>query len=293
MAQLDSCTMTKRKRYRDGEYLFRAGDRDFGFFVVKSGSVDILDGASDVPKVIATHGPGEFTGEVAHLTGGVALVSARAREECEVYAVAPEALRQIINLHPQLGDTILQAFIARRQLLRESAEFTGIRLIGSRYSADTSRLRDFLARNRLPFKWLDLEANPDVTLLLRQFGVSEADTPVVTWGRRLLLRNPSDKQLADALGIHRRLNNDVTYDLVIVGAGPAGLGAAVYASSEGLATVVLETTGPGGGAEHAHRELSWLPDRHCGQRTCGPRGSAGKQVRSAHRRANAGHWHDV
>src|SRR6202035_3627414 len=139
---------------------------------------------------------------------------------------------------PKPSDISLQAFIARRQLLRESPNFIGLRVIGSRYSADTFRVRDFLARNRVLFTWVDLEDDPQVDALLRQFGMSEADTPVVACGRMLVLRNPSNVQLADAIGLRRTLEQ-VVYDLVVVGAGPAGLAAAVYAASEGLRTVVL------------------------------------------------------
>ena len=149
-----------------------------------------MDDSGDAPKTLAVLGPGEFTGDVAQLTGSPAIVSAVARGECEVYEVSPDALRQLLNHHPDLGDVILRAFIARRQLLRESGNFTGLRVIGSRYSQDTFRVRDFLARNRVPFTWLDLEADPQVKQLLKQFGVTEADTPVVAWGRKLLLRNP-------------------------------------------------------------------------------------------------------
>jgi thioredoxin reductase (NADPH) len=209
MKGLERCSAAMLKRFRDGERLFQAGDRDFGFFVVKSGKVEIIDESGDMPKTVTIYGPGNFTGDVAHLTGGAALVSAVARGDCEVYEISPGGVREVINLHPALGDTILQAFIARRQLLRESGEFAGIRVIGSRYSSDTSRVRDFLAKNRLPFTWLDLEANPDVAQLLKQFGVSEADTPVVTWGRKLILRNPSDRELAEALGIRRPLEHDI------------------------------------------------------------------------------------
>jgi thioredoxin reductase (NADPH) len=257
MSGLGRCTRATLKRYRDGERLFQAGDREVGFFVVRSGRVEILDESGDVSKTVTIHDPGGFTGDVAHLTGGAALVSAVARGDCEVYEIPPDGVRQIINLHPELGDTILQAFIARRQLLRESGKFTGIRVIGSRYASDTSRVRDFLAKNRLPFTWLDLEANPDVTQLLKQFGVGEVDTPVVTWGRKLILRNPSNRELAEALGIRRPLEH-TTYDLIIVGAGPAGLGAAVYAASEGLNTIVLESAGPGGQAGRSMRIENYL-----------------------------------
>jgi thioredoxin reductase (NADPH) len=139
MSGLERCSAAMLKRYRDGEHLFQAGDRDFGFFVVKSGKVEIIDESGDVPKTVTIHGPGCFTGDVAHLTGEAALVSAVARGDCEVYEISPGGVREVINLHPELGDTILQAFIARRQLLREFGEFAGVRVIGSRYSSDTSR----------------------------------------------------------------------------------------------------------------------------------------------------------
>jgi thioredoxin reductase (NADPH) len=257
MAGFASCSRATLKRYGDGERLFQAGDRDFGFFVVKSGSVEIVDESGDTLQTVTVHEAGHFTGEVAHLTGGPALVSAIARGDTEVYEISADGVREIINLFPDLGDTILQAFIARRQLLRESGSFTGARVIGSRYSGDTARVRDFLARNRLPYTWLDLEANTDVGELLKQFGMSEADTPVVLWGRKLILRNPSDRQLAEAFGIRRPIDHSL-FDLIVVGAGPAGLAAAVYAASEGLSTLVLERAGPGGQAGRSMRIENYL-----------------------------------
>jgi thioredoxin reductase (NADPH) len=200
MTMLGQCARAKLKQYRAGQTLIHAGMRDFKFFVIRKGSVEILDD-SETPKTIAVLGPGEFTGDVAHLTGGPSLVTARARGDGEAYEVSSDGVREILNRFPDLGDRILQAFIARRQLLRESGNFTGLRVIGSRYSRDTHRIRDFLTKNRVPFIWLDLEADPQVNQLLKQFGVSEADTPVVAWGRKLLLRNPSNIELAEALGI--------------------------------------------------------------------------------------------
>ena len=152
---------------------------------------------------------------------------------------------------------ILSAFIARRQLLRESKEFTGLRVIGSRYSRDTFRIRDFLAKNRVLFTWLDLEGDPAVAQALEQFGVSEADTPIVACAHCLLLRNPSNLELAEAIGIRRPVENTV-YDLAIVGSGPAGLAAAVYGASEGLNTIVLEHTAPGGQAASSMRIENYL-----------------------------------
>jgi thioredoxin reductase (NADPH) len=257
VAALGRCPLTALKRYRDGEKLFEVGQRDSRFFIIKSGQIEIVDEFGETRQTIRVLGPGQFTGEVAVLTGSPPFVRAVARGDCEVYEVSPDALREILNHHPDLGDIILQAFIARRQLLRESGNFTGLRVIGSRYSQDTFRVRDFLAQNRVPFTWLDLEADPQVAQLLKQFGVTEADTPVIAWGPKLVLRNPSNAEMADALGLRRPLAQ-APYDLAVVGAGPAGLAAAVYAASEGLRTVVLERSGPGGQAGRSMRIENYL-----------------------------------
>ena len=225
MAGLERCSAAKLKRFRDGERLFQVGDRDFRFFVVKSGKVEIVDDSGDAPKTVTVLRPGEFTGDVAQLTGGPALVSAVARGDCEVYEVSPGALREIINLTRTWATSSCRRSSPGGSSCESLANSPGMRVIGSRYSRDTFRVRDFLAKNRVPFTWLDLEADPQVTQLLKQFGVSEADTPVVAWGRKLILRNPSDRELAEALGIRRPLEHTV-YDLVVVGrrAGGAGRG---------------------------------------------------------------------
>jgi thioredoxin reductase (NADPH) len=132
VAVFGHCGGASLKRYRDGQKLIEVGDRDFKFFVVKSGEIEILDESDETPQTIAVLGRGEFTGEVAHLTGGPSLVSAVARGDCEVYEVSAEGVRQILNRFPDLGDVILQAFIARRQLLRELGNYTRLRVIGSR-----------------------------------------------------------------------------------------------------------------------------------------------------------------
>eukprot|EP00825_Cyclidium_porcatum_P039478 TRINITY_DN4785_c0_g1_i1.p2 TRINITY_DN4785_c0_g1~~TRINITY_DN4785_c0_g1_i1.p2 ORF type:complete len:163 (+),score=10.49 TRINITY_DN4785_c0_g1_i1:230-718(+) len=134
-----------------GKSFFATGEQNINFFIVKSGQIEIVDYSGDEPKTVTVHRHGEFTGDISHLTGLPAIVSAIARGDCEVYEVTGEALRRALNQCPAISDIILQAFIARRQLLRESPNFTGLRVIGSRYSPDTFRVRDFLAKNRILF----------------------------------------------------------------------------------------------------------------------------------------------
>lgn len=257
ISKLSQCLEVKTKVYRDGDVLFGVGDRDFKFHIIKEGEVEIVDYSGDVPKTVTVHRTGGFTGDISHLTGNPSVVSGVARGDCDVYEISGNELRRVLNQCPELSDIILQAFIARRQLLRQSPDFTGLRIIGSRYSADTFRVRDFLAKNRVLFTWVDLESDPEVDLLLKQFGVTEADTPVVACRTMLLLRNPSNRQLADRIGIRQPLEQTV-YDLTVVGAGPAGLAAAVYGASEGLRTLVLERTAPGGQAGSSMRIENYL-----------------------------------
>jgi thioredoxin reductase (NADPH) len=257
LAALGRCSLTKLRPFHAGEHLFASCDRNPRFFVVKSGQVEIVDESGDKPTLVTVHGPGEFTGDVHQVTGRPAIVSAVARTDGDAYEVSPDALRELINNHVELGDMIMQAFIARRQLLTGSYRFTGLRVIGSRYSKDTFRVRDFLSENRVPYTWLDLEAAPQVEELLKRFGLSEADTPVVAWGNKPLLRNPSNRELGETIGLRRPMEQTV-YDLLVVGAGPAGLAAAVYGASEGLRTLVLERSGPGGQAGRSMRIENYL-----------------------------------
>jgi thioredoxin reductase (NADPH) len=256
MESLAGCSHAKPRHYAAGERVFSAGDRA-PFFVVRKGEIEIRDELGEQPRTIVVHGPGNFTGELSQAIGRPAIAGAVAKTDCDVLAIDTEALRQVINQCPAVGDVILQAFIARRQLLRNAEGFTGARVIGSRYGHDTFRIRDFLSRNRILYTFFDLEEDPDVAHLLDRLGVKPDETPVVAWGCKLVLKNPSNAELARTFGISKPLDNDV-YDLAIVGGGPGGLAAAVYGASEGLRTVVLESTAPGGQAGASMRIENYL-----------------------------------
>lgn len=154
------CAAARPRRFRGGEVLFAVGDRDPQFFVVTCGEVEIVDHTGGDPRTVVVHRKGQFTGDVSHLTGAPTVVSGVARGDGEAYQIASEDLRRVLNQCPTLSDIILQAFISLRHLLRASPAFTGLRVIGSRYSQGTSRVRDFLAKNRVLFTWIDLEADP-------------------------------------------------------------------------------------------------------------------------------------
>ncbi|HKE61852.1 MAG TPA: FAD-dependent oxidoreductase [Nitrospira sp.] len=245
-----------RRVLRDGEHLFKAGDRTYKFFVVERGAVEIVEHSSGETKRVALHERHAFGGDVSLVTERPALVSAVARGDTEVFEISPSDIRRIMAERPALGELLLRAFIARRELLVAS-DFQGLRVLGAGSSRDTFRIRDFLARNQVPFTWIDLDHDPQVGALLQSFGLTEADTPVVVFGPEPLLRNPSTRELADLIGVRRPLTQR-SYDLVIVGGGPAGLAAAVYASSEGLATAVIDATAPGGQAGTSSKIENYL-----------------------------------
>ncbi len=240
----------------DGEPLFRAGDRAGGFYVVVAGAVEVMDGSGEAPRRVALHGPREFTGDVDILSRRRPVVSAIARGETSVLHIASADVRRLVAAHPALGEVLLRAFVARREAL-VAGGFQGLRVVGSGASRATFRLREFLARNHVPFAWTDLDAEPDVAALLAHLGVEERDLPVVVYGARPLMRNPTVEALADAVGL-RQAPAEATYDLVVVGAGPAGLAAAVYGASEGLSTLVLDRLAPGGQAGTSTRIENYL-----------------------------------
>jgi thioredoxin reductase (NADPH) len=245
-----------RRLLRDGEPLFKAGDREYKFFVVERGAVEIVEHSSGETKRVALHERHAFGGDVSLVTGRPALISAIARGDTEIFEISRSDIRRIMGERPALGDVLLRAFIARRELLVAS-DFQGLRVLGASSSRDTFRIRDFLAKNQVPFTWIDVNHDPQVGALLQSFGLSEADTPVVVFGSEPLLKNPTTRELAELIGVRRPLTQRV-YDLVIVGGGPAGLAAAVYGSSEGLATAVIDAIAPGGQAGTSSKIENYL-----------------------------------
>ena len=232
----------RARSFRDGEVLIEAGDRDFPFYAVRSGEVVIVESSTGEQREVTVHKPGAFTGDVSMLTGRPALISAVARGETEVYEVPASRIRQLLNEIPDLSDKLLEAFQTRRELL-EAAGFVGIRVIGAADSKETLALREFCYKNKVPhtFENIDEESG---RAALEALGRGPDETPIIACSQHVVAR-PSLTEFAACLGINREIP-DERYDVTIVGAGPAGLGAAIYGGSEGLKTLLLDRVGPGG-----------------------------------------------
>ena len=246
----------RRRSTQPGDVLFAEGDRECDFFVVLAGKAASVEGhGTPEERVIAVHGPGRFLGELSLLTGEGAWYSAVALDAGEVLAVPVARLRELVARDPAFGDLVLRAYLLRRSILIGLG--AGLRIVGSKYSPDTRRVRDFAARNRLPYRWLDLEADPSAEAMAAQFGVTPQDTPVVIVHGRLL-RNPSNVELAAAIGLPAPSEPQASCDMLVVGSGPAGLSAAVYGASEGMRVIVLDATAAGGQAGTSSRIENYL-----------------------------------
>jgi thioredoxin reductase (NADPH) len=235
---------------KPGEVLIRDSDVDYDFFVIESGAVAIVQGYGDDDRVIAVLRPHRFVGELSLLTGEPMLLTAVVRDAGEVIQVPRAGLLEIAAEDEDLANVILRTFLARRRLDIDLG--AGLKLVGSRFSSDTQRLREFLARNRTPYQLVDLEDDPDTDASLRALRVRPAETPVVVWGGGVL-RNPSNAELAAKVGLRARGAPTEVCDLLIVGGGPAGLAAAVYGASEGLDTQAIDAVALGGQAGTSSR----------------------------------------
>ena len=240
-----------------GELLFAEGDTRYPFFLVLDGAVEIVEHSRGTPHTVVVHQPGEFTGDVDLLSGRAALVLARAIEDGRVVQLDSGQLRRAVDELPELGETMIKAFLARRRMLLEEG-FEGVRIIGSRFSPEAHRLRDFASRNGIPFRFLDLETDQEAEALLRQFNVPVSATPIVMDSEGTWYSNPSLGDIGACLGMVSRFEEGHIYDLVVVGAGPAGLAASVYAASEGLDVLTAESIAPGGQAGTSSRIENYL-----------------------------------
>jgi thioredoxin reductase (NADPH) len=243
--------------FGDGEVLFAEGDRGFDFFIVEEGQVEILEHSTGSASTITIHEPGEFTGDVDMLTGRASLVTARARGVTRVIRMSAADVKKIVADEPELGNIILRGFLTRRALLLDQG-FTGLRIVGSRFSRDTVRLTQFAARNGIPHTWIDVEDDAAAAEILAQLGVSVEEMPVVMTGSGEVLWRPTIAELANTMGLAAPARRSEMTDLLIIGAGPAGLAAAVYGASEGLRTVVFEAHHVGGQAGGSTRIENYL-----------------------------------
>jgi thioredoxin reductase (NADPH) len=246
----------KARKTESGEVLFRAGDGAGDFIVVLEGEVEVVDDLAGEARTIGVMRPGRFVGDLNMITGQPMYLSAVVREGGEVLAISRERLKEVVTEEPNLSDIILKAFLARRAWGMRAG--FGLRIVGSRHSGDATRLRGFAARNRLPHVWIELEEDPTAEALLERFGAKPSETPVAVWQDKDVLKNPTNAELARAIGFKVDVPSERTYELVVVGAGPAGLGASVYGASEGLSTLTIESVALGGQAGTSSRIENYL-----------------------------------
>jgi thioredoxin reductase (NADPH) len=248
----------KVRAYRAGEALVQVGHVGPGLTIILTGRVDVTQhDESGRRRHIVTHGPGSFMGELAQLAGRPALVDAHAQEEVEALIIAPGELRALLIAEAELGEHVMRALILRRVGLLETGA-GGPVIVGRPQNADVLRLEGFLRRNGHPYQRLDAETDAEAKALIERFHVDTGQLPIVLCPRGELLRNPTESELARCIGLLGPIDPNRLYDVVIVGAGPAGLAGAVYAGSEGLSVLVLDCRAFGGQAGASARIENYL-----------------------------------
>lgn len=233
-----------RREFEDGDVVFRAGDAGIDFHVVESGMLRVINPTAD-DAVVADHGPGQFAGDIDLLTGRPVIVTAVAAGPTVIVVVPNAEFRKLLATVPKLGEKMLVAFASRRVMLQK-AGVLGMRVVGPKFQPDTGLVREFLYKNFVPYTYYDSESE-DGRRELAEMGRDAADTPVIDCGGGRVLTRPTLTDLAECAGLKPRVVDDV-FDLAVVGCGPAGMTAAVYAASEALSTVVVDRLGPGGQA---------------------------------------------
>ena len=240
-----------------GDIVFEAGDRHIPMFIVLSGKLDIVQPRKEGERMITTHLPGAFTGEINMISGRRSLVRGLVAEAGEFLEISPDNLRTLIAKDAELSEVFMRAFILRRLALVKQG-FGDAVVMGSMHCAATLRLREFLGRNGHPYEFVDLDKDSQSQELLDQFHVSIEDVPVLICRGTKVLRHPTLQEVADCLGFNNPVDESQVRDLIVVGAGPSGLGAAVYAASEGLDVLVIETSAPGGQAGSSSKIENYL-----------------------------------
>jgi thioredoxin reductase (NADPH) len=257
-AQINRIRPLGRVRHVDrGEILFDLGQTNIPFFVVLSGSLEVVQPSIEGERPITIHTARSFTGELTMISGHRIFVRGRVLEPGEVLELSSDALRSLIAKDAELSEIFMRAFILRRLELI-SRGYGNLILLGSRHSAQTLRLREFLTRNGHPYTYVDLDTDKASQELLDRFNVALDEIPVTICGTGTVLRNPTIQKLADCLGFNANVDETQLRDLIIVGAGPSGLAAAVYAASEGLDALLIETESPGGQAASSSKIENYL-----------------------------------
>jgi thioredoxin reductase (NADPH) len=258
VAQIDRVRAGSKVRVvKAGEILFKPGDTNIPFFTLLSGRMEIVQATFTGERPITKHGPGEFTGELSMISGQRCLVTGRVTEAGQFLEMNAEGLRALIARDAELSEVLMRAFILRRLALI-THNLGNVILMGSRHCAGTLRLREFLGRNGHPYTYVDLDTDKTSQELLDRFAVTLGEIPVVICNGRTVLRNPTTHELADCLGLNANVDSSQVRDLIIAGAGPSGLGAAVYAASEGLDALLIETEAPGGQAGSSSKIENYL-----------------------------------
>jgi thioredoxin reductase (NADPH) len=249
--------LSKLRKVSVGDILFEPGDNDIPFFVLLSGSMEIVQPSLHGERTIANHEAGSFTGEITMISGRRGLARGRVTEAGEFLEMSSPDLRALVARDAELSEIFMRAFILRRVELINRGQGNVI-LLGSRHSANTLRLREFLTRNGHPHTYVDLDTDSTYQDLLDHFHVTVREIPVVVCNNRTVLRSPSIQELAKCLGLNAHITASELRDVVIVGAGPSGLAAAVYAASEGLDVLVIEAESPGGQAGSSSKIENYL-----------------------------------
>ena len=237
-------------KFAVGDVLFQAGQRGVNFFIIVSGQVEVIDTSCDAEQLLLVHGPGGIIGEMHLFLGRPTIFTCRARENTDVIRLTVSQLRRLLVRSANLSEKWMNALLRRRELM-DLHGFEGLRVFGDRNDPATLRVREFMHRNGVANRWVDT-GSPETATLLAKLDPPATEYPAIVWNHYTLLQNPSLRDLSERVGVAQPIPDEI-FDTVIIGSGPAGLGAAVYAASEGLRTLVLDRMGPGGQAGSSSR----------------------------------------